>query len=411
MPLTIPGLTPAQSDDFRAAMKEPGAKTGVRVTVLDLDHKPLRQLTHEVDGTMLGGQVRWNTNADVHTEATVIFSDFDDQLTLDLRHLVRVEMGVRAFGEMLWCPVITGWVRQCNDTGHETEVVVHDKSAFGLHATQRGHAKRGERVGAVIKRMHRQIGEDHFNISDHLIDGGPKLAGPVHWGGGNPDKSVTRMSRRLAKRAGLQVFYDQLGRLTVRRAPGEPSVSWVEPSRRDVAEDVDARLLEPISWAVDYTGIRNRVVGRGKRTLTAVAVTKAGYPFSPQKLERGGENLSLTHRFTDDTIDKHAELRDVTEGMLRRMSTERSAVQITSTPTPWLLPHDRLHAAKRDGRATDFWLGEGSLELDGSSMAIGYQQVMRRRARTRVRSTGTSRAPKKKGDAKGDRTEKGGGNR
>lgn len=394
MPLRIPGLSPQESDDFRAAMKEPGAKTGVRVTVLNLDHKPLRQLTHEVDGTMLGGQVRWNTNADVHTEATVIFSDFDDQLTLDLRHLLRVEMGVRAFGDMLWCPVITGWVRACNDTGHETEVVVHDKSAFGLHSTRRGHAKKGERVAAVIRRMHRQIGEDHFNIPDHLLESGPKLADDVHWGGGKPEKSVTRMSRRLAKRAGLQVFYDQLGRLTVRRAPGEPAASWVEPGRRDVAEDVDLRLLEPITWAVDYTGVRNRVVGRGKRTLTAVAVTKAGYSFSPQKLERGGEQLALTHRFTDDTIDKHGELKDVTEGMVRRLSTERSAVRITSTPGPWLVPLDRLHAAKRDGRATDFWMGEGSLDLDGSSMAIGYQQVMRRRANTRVRSSGRARAPR-----------------
>lgn len=405
MPLRIPGLTPAQSDAYRAAMKEPGARTGVRVTVLDLDHNPLRQLTHDVSGGSLGGQVRWNTRGDVHTEGTFLFSDFDDQIDLDLRHLVRAEMGVRVDDDMLWCPVITGWVRTCTDSGDETEVTVHDKSAFGLHSTERGRARRGEFVAAVIKRMYRQIGEDHFNIPDHLMESGPKLAGPVEWGGGKPEKSVTLMSRRLAKRADLQVFPDQLGRLTVRERPSEPAASWVEPSRRDVVEDVDLRLLQPITWARDYTGVRNRVVGRGKRDLTAVATTRDGFVFSPEKLLRGGEKVRLTHRYTDDTIDRLAELGDVTEAMLRRLSVERAEVQISSTPAPWLVAQDLLHAAKRDGRETDFWMSEGSMELDGSGMAIGYQQVLRRRARTRVVTTGGGRG---KGDGKGRGSGKGG---
>jgi hypothetical protein len=387
MPVVIPGLTPAQSDAYREALQAPGARTFARATVLDLDHKPLRQLSPEFDGGLLGGQLRWNRAGDVHTEATFTFSDFDDAIDLDLRHLVRGEMGVRTEDHgVLWCPVITGWVRSCNDTGHESEVTVHDKSAFGLHMSARGSARRGAYVGAVIRRMHRGIGEQHFAIPQNLLEGGPRLAGPVQWGGGKPEKSVTLMSRRLARRHGLQVFYDQLGRLVVRREPRHPSVSWVEHSDRSERLDLDLRLLEPITWARDFTGVRNHVVGRGARVLTAVAVSRDGHVFSPAKLARGGQRLSLQHRFTDDTIGRQGELNAATAATLRRLSREKASVQITSTPAPWLVPMDLLHAAKRDGRATDFWMDEGSMELDGSGMSVGYQQPMRRAARARVRA-------------------------
>lgn len=390
MPRSIPGLSQAEAHDFREAMKAPGAETRRRVTVMDLDHNPLRRLTDDVRGGLLAGQVRWNTKGDVHTEATVSFSDFDDSIDLDLRHLVRIEFGVIVSGDVLWCPLITGWVRACNDTGHEAEVLLHDKSAFGLQSSERGKGHRGEYVGAVIRRMHARIGETHFNIPESLLEGGPRLASPVHWGGGLPEKSVTRMSRRLAKRAGLQVFYDQMGRLTVRRPPQEPTVSWVEPSKDDVLADVDARLLEPIHWARDYSGIRTKVVGRGARDLTSTAKVADGYIFSPEKLVRGGEPVHLTHRYTDDTIDRLDELEDATRSMLRRMSTDRAEVQITSTPAPWLVAQDLLHAAKRDGRATDFWMGEGAIELDGSAMTIGYTRPMRRPSRVRVSGSGST---------------------
>lgn len=388
MPRRIPGLSPAESRAYREAMGAPGAETHRRVTVMDLDHNPIRRLTDDVRGGLLAGQVRWSTKGDVNTEATVSFSDFDDAIDLDLRHLLKVEMGVVVDGEVSWCPVITGWVRSCNDTGHETEVNIQDKSAFGLQSSQRGRAHRGEYVGAVIQRMHVQIGETRFNIPDDLLEGGPKLASSVEWGGGKPEKSVTRMSRRLAKRAGLQVFFDQPGRLTVRRPPGEPTVSWVEQSDADIEAEIDARLLEPITWARDFSTVRNRVIGRGARDLTAIARTKERYAFSPEVLVRGGEPLHLTHRFTDDTIAHQGELRDVTEGVLARMSVERADIQIASSPAPWLVAFDRLHAAKRDGRAMDFWMNEGALELDGSGMTIGFIRPMRRRPRLGVSSSG-----------------------
>jgi hypothetical protein len=49
---------------------------------------------------------------------------------------------------------------------------------------------------------------------------------------------------------------------------------------------------------------------------------------------------------------------------------------------------DKLYAEKRDGRNTTFWMGQGSLELDGSSMAIGYQKVLRRAKGIRLETSG-----------------------
>ncbi len=374
----IPGLDRSDADDYADALMAPGARTYRRVTRMDLDHKSQQSLHH-----ILGGQVRWNTNGDVRTEATVTFSDIGDEIELDLRHLLRVEMGVEVAGEILWAPVATGWVQQCNDVGYETEVIIHGKEKFGLRATDHGRAKRGERVGEVIWRMHHSIGERQIVIPDNLRDSGPKIAEAVEWGGGNPDKCVTKMSRKLAKRAGLQVLFDQLGRLDLRPVPDQPRISFGET---DNDEDREVRLLGPIQWASDYSELCNRVIGGGRRDLRSVANAKGAFALS--SLTRGGQPLRLTHRFSDNTLDSRDELALVTRLMAGRMATAKSQVQITSTPAPWLLPEDLLHAEKRDGKQGNFWMGTGSLELDGSAMAIGYQYTTRRAKSIQVKTTG-----------------------
>lgn len=384
----IPGLDRSEADDYADAMMAPGARTHRRAVVMNLDHGNKRSLAH---GHILGGQVRWNTNGDVRTEATVTFSDFGDQIDLDLRHLVRVEMGVDVGSETLWAPVTTGWVQACNDVGYETEVILHGKEKFGLRASDHGRAKRGERVGEVIWRMHHSIGERHIVIPDHLRESGPKIAEAVEWGGSNPDKCVTKMSRKLAKRAGLQVYFDQLGRLDLRPIPDNARLSFSETKD---TKDLEVRLLGPIQWASDYSELCNRVIGGGRRDLRSVASAKGAYALST--LRRGGQPLRLTHRFSDDTLDSREELALVTRLMAGRMAVAKSQVQLTSTPAPWLLPEDLLHAEKRNGRQGDFWMGTGSLELDGSAMAIGYQYTTRKAKNVRVKTTGRGYTPKER---------------
>ena len=86
----------------------------------------------------------------------------------------------------------------------------------------------------------------------------------------------------------------------------------------------------------------------------------------------------------------------VTQLMAGRMSTVRAQVAVTCTPAPWLLAEDRLHAEKRNGKQGNFWMSTGSLELDGSSMAIGYQQVTRRARGVRTETTGRGYSAKER---------------
>lgn len=392
---SIPGLSRSEADSYASAMMTPGAKTSRRATVLDLDHKPLYSIHH-----ILGGQLRWNgASEDVRTDASVTFSDFDDEIDLDLRHLVRVEMGVDVGSDTLWAPLITGWVQGCSDRGYETEVTVHGKEKFGLRDTERGHAKRGERVGEVIYKMHHQIGERHIVIPDHLRDSGPKIADDIEWGGGKPEKSVTVMSRKLAKRAGLQVFFDQLGRLDLRPIPDQAKLSLSE-TKSD--KDVEVRLLGPLTWDDDFSEVCNKVIGGGRRDLRTVAVAKGVF----SGLERGGQRVWLTHRFSDDTLDSRDELQTVTQLMAGRMAISRASLQATATPAPWLIAEDLLHAEKRSGKQGNFWLEQGSIELDGSAMAIGYQYVTRRAKGVRTETTGHGYTPKERREMRKERRER-----
>ena len=373
----IPGFTAAETNAYIAALLAPGAQTHRRATAynISLDHSSARSLEN-----ITGGQLRWNGSEDVRTEQTIIFSDFDDQITLDHRHAVRTELGVDTSLGRLWAPLGTGWVQGNNDAGWETEIITHGYEKFGLRVSDRGRAKRGERVGEVIHRMHNQIGLRSV-IPDHLRENGPKLAEAVEWGGGKPEKCVTRMSRKLAKRAGLQVYFDQLARVDLRPIPDQPRVSFVETARED---DVEVRLLEAIRWAEDYSELCDRVIGAGRRDLRSVANARGAL----LDLVMNGKPLHFTHRFSDDSIDNRADLKDLTEQTAKRLSTARSRVEITSTPAPWLVAEDKLYAEKRDGRNKSFFLETGSLELDGSSMAIGYQQVLRRAKGIRLETTG-----------------------
>lgn len=353
----ILGLSASEADSYVSALRAPGVFTHRRATLMDLDLNPLRELAD--DEAILSGGVAINRRADVPVTAE---AEFGGSLDLDLRHMVRLEFGVTVGESVLWAPLLTGWVVGCDDRGSSTGLRLHDKSAFGLRVDARGEAKRGEPVGRAIWRMHRSIGERHFAIPDALMDGGPKLAAPVQWGGGKPEKSVTRLSRRVAKKSGLQVFPDAWGRIVVRREPRQPALSLVEGAEGDV------RLLSRLEFPADYTQTMNRVGGRAKR-LSSWAEARG--QFSPRNLERGGEPTRLTHRFTDDTADSQRELDRATEATLRRMGAVSSDVKVSCTPPVWLVAFDLIHAERRDGRSRNFALGEAGISLDGSA-TIGY---------------------------------------
>lgn len=402
--MNIPGLTHEEAVAFRDACRAPGAEVHTRALVLDLDHKPVGTLPVE------GGQVRWNASADVVTEATVASSDARDALDLDLRNLVRAEMGIETDLGRLWCPTITGWVVAPTDHGDSAEFTLHDKTAIGLVANRRQKFGENRYVGDVIREANEAIGETRFDIPRSLREGGPKLGRVVHMGGPNPDKAITRMCKRLARRADLQFYADQLGRIVVRRPPKHPSASWVEEDPdSDSPRESDGGILGPLSFQRDLTKVRNRVVAKGRKGLrlskdeqetnilekfviyNGVIEAPPDHAYSPRNLARNGVRLELTHYFTDDSIDSRAELRDAAIGVLRRLLIDRADVTFASSAVPWANPFDLSHARRLDGRYADFRMPTGSMDLDWSGMTVGYQQTWVRPGHLRVRRLSATR--------------------
>lgn len=391
---SIPGLSADEADAFAAAVAAPGARVFSRATVLDLDHKPLGQLE------LLGGQVRWNRQADIVTEATVESDDARDARDLDLHHLVRVEMGIRTedFGK-LWCPVITGWVTAVTDAGTTSEFGLHDKSAIGLVARRRQKFGPNQHVGQAIHDMFEAIGESRFDIPRRLREDGPKLGQTVHVGGHDEDKSPTRMAKRLARKHGLQFFYSGDGRCTLRRPPKRPAIKWSE------GDDSDAKLLELVTYTRDLTTIRNRVEAKGRKQLNfpnrdkdekgpddkgpdwdrlrAPVEADPGHRFSAKNLRRGGRQLDMHYFLDADTVDSLGDLRDTAEDALRKVLQDRADMTLRSSAVPWINPFDLLSARRFDGPFHDFWMQTGSMELDWSDLTVGYQQTYRRKGRRR----------------------------
>lgn len=368
----IPGLSGEETRAFKDAARAPGADVRTRARVLTLDHKPL----HGLD--IQGGQVRWNRAADVVTEASVRSSDSRDALELDLRHLVRVDMGVMTDTHgLLWCPTITGWVVAPSDSGDEAEFTLHDKSAMGLFPSRRGKAGANLTVARAIKQMWEEIGETRFDIPRRLLDDGPKLGRVVQWGGPNPKKSRTAMCKRLARAHNMQWGFDGAGTMFLRRFPQQPGVSWTADT------DSDGQLLDEIAWSRDLTKVRNRVIGRGRKVGPVVAEAPPSHVFSPRNLKRGPDGdkvpMHLNHYFRDESIDKRPDLVEATEKALRRLLIDRAEVQLQSTVVPWADAYALYHAERADGRWADFWMREGSMELDWSGMQVGRQHTWRPR--------------------------------
>lgn len=384
-------MTAAEEAAFRDAVAAPGSRVWVRAHALDLNHKPLGELS------VMGGQVNWNRAADIATEATIETGDARDARDLDLRNLVRVEMGADTSAGRLWCPVITGWVTAVTDAGSRSEFGLHDKSGIGLVARRRQKFGPNQHVGQAIHDMFAAIGEERFDIPRRFREDGPKLGSTVHVGGHDEAKAPTRMAKTLARKHGFQFFYSADGRCTLRRPPKRPAVKWSE------GDDSDAKVLDEITWTRDLTTIRNKVVAKGRkqlnfenrdkndtgpddtgpdfRRLNEPVEADPGEAYSARNLRRGGVGLDLHHFLNADTVDSAKELRESAQDTLRKLLRDRADVTLRSSAVPWLNPYDLLSARRADGAFADFWMNEGSMDLGWADLTVGFQQTYRRKAR------------------------------
>lgn len=384
----IPGLTRAEEQSYMAAMNNPAAKVTAKVDVLNLNHQHLASFQQE----LIGGSVQHNRGGDVARQASLTLADTaDDLVDLDLRHLVQVHHGVEVAGDYLWCPMFTGQVAAPADNGDGTaSLECFDKMVLALQAGRRHRPwHKGMPVGRMIHDMFEDIGETRFNIPRALKEGGPRLTSRVVSGGPDEAKAPGRVALRVT-RGRLQVFYDALGRLTVRRIPDEPVVTWTDV---DLDPDIDlgSAQTSPIRWSRDLTTIRNTVVAKGKKKLRVTVDTDdlmKNHIYSPGNLQRGGKPQSghYIHYWANDKIAREKLLRAAALKILRQVLAERSGATLDCVPTPWVGPHDLAAAERRDGRRAEFFLDEATIPILGDGdMTVGYQQVSRKRRGRRAR--------------------------
>jgi hypothetical protein len=376
-------LTPTEKASYYSALGAPTQQSGIRVTVLNLDHVFQADVSNDV--TADGSSVTLDRNNDVERSANVTVIDLTGMVAdLDLRHLMRVEHGIYtpALGDWVWTKTITGRVMVPADTGDVSKVELHGKESFGLMpgAPTRVWPK-GKPVAAAIRDMHADIGETKFRIAADLLgDAGPKLDNPVHSGGADEEKAPTRVSRRIANKASLQVFYDAEGYLVVRRPPQTPLAVWSEDDEDDHASVTP--LTSRIDWARDLREVRNTVRAKGKKNLTYTASAPPDHIFSPDSLARGGILGRLVHYWTDTTISRMTELQAGAERTLTELLTEKTNATMRVVPVFHVGPQDLIEARRRDGKWGQWFMQEASIPLGmGEDMTVGYLPNVKGRVR------------------------------
>jgi hypothetical protein len=279
-------LAAGQRLDYVAALNAPATKTRVEVDLLNLDHKHIQSLDHEFDD----GQVNFNRGADISRSLQAAFIDpSGDLLDLDLRYLLQIKhhLWVPSLSKWAITPVFTGRVVAPSSEGDVSKVEAHGKETFGLMpGAPRRKWNSGRRVVNVIRNMFEDIGETKFRISPGIR---AELHADVQSGGRDPDKAPTRVARAIAGQHGLQVFWDELGYLVVRRPPKTPIVTWSEETDLTAAQErTMVPATSPIAFTRDLRNVRNVVVATGKKKLSYVASADRNHVFSPHSLTRGG---------------------------------------------------------------------------------------------------------------------------
>jgi hypothetical protein len=364
-------LTPPQRAAYTAALGQQTARTDLRVTVLNLDHVHQGDISKSVtDGTLT-----FDRNNDVERSATVSAYDVDGYVgDLDLRHLVRVEHGLKVehadLDDWVFTPAITGRVVQPSDDGDVTQLELHGKEMFGLMpGAPTREWPQGRLTASVIRDMLTDIGEAHFSITPSLlVAGAPKLSNKVHSGGADEEKAPTRVARRLANQAGIQVFWDAMGVCVIRKEPETPAATWSENPDSSVTP-----LTSRLRWSRDLREVRNVVSAKGKRGINVTVYAPSSHIYSSVSLKRGGKLGHLIHYWEEPSIGSASVLRSRATATLNGLLTERTDAKFDAVPAYHVGPHDLIEAQRRDGKWGRWWMATASIPLgsDGT-MSVGY---------------------------------------
>lgn len=373
--MTFPGLP----STFPAALVSAHALR-IRVEVLDLAGEPTGQrLTPRV----LDGAVQCDSTAEVSRSATLTFLDPERQLAFDSNspadgalyadRMLRVWYDVRRpGGQWIGTPVITGPLVKFVRNGATVDVEVHSKERLAMGAAWRTKTyKKNTPKRDVIEDVMRKEGERDFAL-DNITAKMPADKSLV------PETVPWAFVRDVARSSGLDLYYDGMGRLRLRRSP-ESSV-WTFKSG-----DGGTVMTQP-KVTFDIGSLKNavRVVGKkpagAKTKVRATAVAPSGHPLSPFRLGRNGEGRYLAEFIDDASIGSTAEAKRVAQQRLAALLLMLVTVEFDSLVVPHLDLGD-VATLRTDDFTLTFRLTRFTIPLTASgTMAVGYNKQVRRPA-------------------------------
>jgi hypothetical protein len=368
-----PDLPASDRPAYVAAQAQESTKTRVEVDLLDLNHKHL----HSLDYELIDGQVDFTKGTDVSRLLQAGFYDpGDDLLDLDLRHMLRVKhhLWVPALSQWVVTPMFTGQVVVPSSDGDLTTLEAHGKETFALQPGARRRTwKDGRKVSSCIREMFEGLGETKFRISPGLK---AELKSDAASGGRDPDKYPWRVAQKMARAAGYQLFYDELGFLVLRKRPRSPIITWSEGA---------GALNTPVSFTRDMRQVRNVVHAFGKKKLELEVSADRRHLFSPENLRRGGVRGRRVEYLDLESVANRADLREKAKDRLDELLTDVTTATFECLPAYHVGPCDRVKAVKRNGKFGEFYPEEASVPLGDGAMTVGYQERQRRPSAGRIR--------------------------
>lgn len=379
------GLTGKEREALLRALTSSDRLVGASCQVLRND----MTLVGELSPKILDGQVNIDVYASVARQLTMTLFDPDVRIDVDLRDgSPRLDRMVRVYYEVFvpeynmgWVPipVFTGPITKTRRSdGGLIEVEGMGKESLSMQPSGRSRTwSKGVNRVALIKAIMRELsGERSFRFPHNWK---ARTARPLTLSA-DVSHPWSHARRQAHDALGVQLFYDALGFLRLRRKPVRPVF---------VFETGDGgTILTPPDMTDDAEAIINTVivvgaVPKGKKKPIRVKVElPPSDPYSSWSLGRNGIRSFKFQRIDDDTIRSKAEAKKVAKRLLDQARIEVQKVTFGSLPIPLLEEDDPIRVDAEGVNAT-VRMKQMSVPLGHAGVStVGYiASVSKRRGR------------------------------
>lgn len=377
------GLSVADLAAFEAGLC---ADHEIRITarLLDLEHKPLAELT----GNVLSGQVDVDITPQedrrtVERSATITLLDPHNAFGVDTdtpqsagamaNRMLQLFYGVWSQQLPRWVdvPVFTGPITGSTRDGDVVMLTAHGKESLALDACCRNISHRkGTAKTVIIRDLLAAAGETRLEVhprTDRTTAPHTIASREAIW------PRVQSLARSLT--GGFALTYD--GRGTCRLVDVRSNPVWTFRGG-----DGGSLLSEP-RFTADTSAVKNFVVVTGgipagsKKRVQAVAPAAASHPLSPERLGRNGVKRYLREDIVDENITVQEAAQTLANNKLWELLQAGVDGDFDAMVIPHLEPHDYVRVIGEHGTWT-MQLTKFSIPLTSDGrMTVGRHWVTR----------------------------------